>query len=153
VLPVLKKLKPAVPKAWLIILAGLIWFGVGLMLDGFALRWLLLADFSAIILFSLAGLLLASGIYRFGFSKLADKNIRRIGGLAGEKNCLFAFQSWSSYPLVAVMISLGIYLRIYAPIPKPLLASGYLGIGTALFSASLHYFAHLYQLHQARLKG
>jgi hypothetical protein len=47
------------------------------------------------------------------------------------------------------MISLGIYLRIYSPIPKPVLASGYLGIGTALFSASLHYFTHLIQRRQA----
>jgi hypothetical protein len=129
------------------------WLGVGLMLDGFAFRWLKLADFSTAFLLSGLGLLLAAGIYRFGFSGLARKNIQRISSFGGERACLFAFQSWSSYPLVAVMISLGIYLRVYSPIPKPLLASGYLGIGTALFSASLHYFAHLFQLRQARLKA
>lgn len=150
---VLRKLKPAAPKVWLLTLAGSMWLGVGLMLDGFAIRWLRLADFSTVGLFSLVGLLLASAIYRFGFSRLADKNIRRIRSLAGEKVCLFAFQAWSSYPLVAVMISLGIYLRVYSPIPKPVLASGYLGIGTALFSASLHYFAHLFHSWQAYLKA
>jgi hypothetical protein len=150
---VLRKLKPAAPKVWLLTLAGSMWLGVGLMLDGFAIRWLRLADFSTVGLFSLVGLLLASAIYRFGFSRLADKNIRRIRSLAGEKVCLFAFQAWSSYPLVAVMISLGIYLRVYSPIPKPVLASGYLGIGTALFSASLHYFAHLFHSWQGYLKA
>ncbi|MDX9993021.1 MAG: hypothetical protein RBS68_13360 [Anaerolineales bacterium] len=152
-LSTLNKLTPAAPKAWLIALAGLLWFGVGLMLDGFALRWFRLSELSVAALFALMGLLLAAAIYRFGFSKLAEKNIRRIRGLAGEKACLFAFQAWSSYPLVAVMISMGIYLRVYSPIPKPLLASGYLGIGTALFSASLHYFAHLFQQRQARLEA
>ena len=153
VLSTLKKLKPALPKSWLIAMAGLMWFGVGLMLDGFALRWFKLSEFSVVALFVVVGLLLAAAIYRFGFSKLAEKNIRRIRGLADEKVCLFAFQAWTTYPLVAFMISLGIYLRIYSPIPKPLLASGYLGIGTALFSASLHYFVHLFQLRQTRLKA
>lgn len=150
---ILKKLKPAAPKAWLLTLAGVMWLGVGLILDGFALRWLRLADFSTIAVFTMGGLFLAAGIYRFGFSKLAEKNIRRIRSLAGERACLFAFQAWSSYPLVAVMISLGIYLRIYSPIPKPVLAGGYLGIGTALFSAGLHYFAYLFQLRQTHLKA
>lgn len=149
----LAKLKPAAPKTWLMMLAGSMWLGVGLMLDGFAFRWLRLADFSTIALFSTCGLFLAAGIYRFGFSKLADKNIQRIRNLAGEKACLFAFQAWSSYPLVAVMISLGIYLRVYSPIPKPVLASGYLGIGMALFSASLHYFTYLIQRRQAGVEA
>lgn len=149
----LAKLKPAAPKTWLMMLAGSMWLGVGLMLDGFAFRWLRLADFSTIALFSTGGLFLAAGIYRFGFSKLADKNIQRIRNLTGEKACLFAFQAWSSYPLVAVMISLGIYLRVYSPIPKPVLASGYLGIGMALFSANLHYFTYLIQRRKAGVEA
>lgn len=43
------------------------------------------------------------------------------------------------------MISLGIYLRIYSPFPKPLLAILYLGIGGGLLSASLHYFVNIAQ--------
>ena len=147
------KLKPAVPITWLQLLAGTMWLGVGLMLDGFGFRWLKLADFSTAFLLSGLGILLAVGIYRFGFSRLAHKNIRRISAFEGERACLFAFQPWRSYPLVVVMISMGIYLRVYSPIPKPLLASGYLGIGTALFSASLHYFSYLIQRRQARLKA
>ena len=95
------------------------------------------------ILLVLAGLLLATGIYFLGFSKLARKNINRIRGLKGEKVCLFAFQGWTSYPLVAFMISVGIYLRAYSTFPKSMLAILYLGIGGGLFSASLHYFAHI----------
>ena len=115
------------------------------MLDGFASRWLKLVDSTLMLLLLFTGLTLSAGIYSFGFSKLAIKNIQRINELSGEKVCLFAFQSWASYPLVAFMISLGIYLRVYSPFPKPLLAILYLGIGSALFVASLHYFAYIAQ--------
>jgi hypothetical protein len=139
----LHKFKPAVQKVWLHLSAGLVWFGVGLMLIVFASRWLNLVVFFIMLLLITAGLLLATGIYFFGFSKLATKNIKRISGLEGEKVCLFAFQAWTSYPLVLFMIFLGIYLRTYSPFPKPLLAILYLGIGGGLLSASLHYFTHI----------
>ena len=84
-----------------------------------------------------------AAIYTWGFSKLAKKNIRRIGAYTDEKICLFAFQKWSSYPLVAFMMGLGIYLRHYSSLPKSLLAILYLGIGSALFASGLLYFAHI----------
>jgi len=37
----LPRLKPAVPKAWLIGIAGLVWFAVGFMLCRLAFVWLL----------------------------------------------------------------------------------------------------------------
>jgi hypothetical protein len=139
----LRKFKPGVRKNWLQLTAGLVWLGVGLMLIRIASRWLKPVDLSTGLLLGSAGLLLAAGVYFFGFSKLARKNINRICALRSEKACLFAFQSWTSYPLVAFMISLGIYMRVYSPFPKPLLAILYLGIGGGLFFASLHYFAHI----------
>jgi hypothetical protein len=54
--------------------------------------------------------------------------------------CLFAFQQWYSYPLVLCMIALGITLRKYTPIPKPLLGILYSGIGGGLGLASLYYY-------------
>lgn len=139
------KFKPTVRKVWLQLSAGLVWFGVGVMLISFASRWLIPVAFSTTLILVTVGLLLATGIYFFGFSKLAKKNIKRISGLEGEKVCLFAFQAWTSYPLVLFMIFLGIYLRTYSPFPKPLLAILYLGIGGGLLSASLHYFAYFVQ--------
>jgi len=92
-----------------------------------------------------AGVLLASAIFYFGFSKLAKKNIQRITDMAGDKICLFAFQEWTSYPLVVVMIGMGISLRNFLPIPKPYLAIAYIGIGGGLFLSSLYYYLHLLQ--------
>jgi heme exporter protein D len=135
----------AVPIVWLLFFAGLVWLGVGLMLIGFAARWLEPVMISTRLLLITAGILLATAIYLFGFSKLARKNIKRIRGMKGERVCLFAFQQRTSYPLVLFMIFLGIYLRVYSPFPKSLLAILYLGIGGGLFSSSLHYFADIAQ--------
>ena len=101
----------------------------------------------------MAGILLAAAICLFGFSKLAHRNIDRIQALESEKVCLFAFQSWTSYPLVAFMVSLGIYLRVYSPFPKPLLAILYIGIGGGLFLSSLSYFAHILRGHHPENAG
>jgi hypothetical protein len=139
----LSKLNPAVNKQWLQLIAGVIWSGVGIMLVAFASRWLKNLDWLSLLLITLTGLALAAAIYFFGFSKLARKNINRINAMLKDRICLFAFQRWTSYPLVAFMIFLGIFLRVYSSIPKPLLAVLYLGIGGGLFSSSLLYYRQL----------
>jgi hypothetical protein len=136
----LRKLNPAVGKQWLQLTAGLMWSGVGIMLIAFASRWLKVLDWLTPLLIVLAGLALATPIYLFGFSKLALKNIHRIDSLPGSRICIFAFQEWKTYPLVVFMVFLGIYLRIYSPIPKPILAILYLGLGFSLFASSIHYY-------------
>lgn len=143
----LRRFKPAVHKEWLYLSAGFVWFGVGVLLISFAVGWVKPAVSVNVLLLVSSGLALAGCIYYFGFSKLAKKNINRIGKLKGEKVCFFAFQGWMSYPLVLFMMTLGIYLRTYSPIPKSLLAILYLGIGGGLLSASLRYFAHIVKNH------
>ena len=115
-------LTPAVRKFWLHLVAGILWSGVGILLIAFASGWLAAVHDWTFILLLVLGLVLAAVIYFLGFSKMASKNVRRIISIPKEKVCVFAFQKWTSYPLVAVMISLGIYLRKYSPIPKPYLA-------------------------------
>lgn len=144
--------RPAAHKIWLYGLAGTVWLGVGIMLVVFSSRWLKPIALAPMLGLILAGIALASPIYFFGFSKLAQKNIRRIGAYAKERVCLFAFQEWKSYPLVAFMVSLGVYLRSYSALPKPILAVLYLGIGGGIFSASLHYFAHILSFFKVDVK-
>ncbi len=136
----LNKLKPAVGKGWLYGTAGLMWSAVGMYLTILAYGWLKPLAWTSALPFAIGGVVLAFAIYTFGFSKLAKKNIDRIHGMAQEKNCLFAFQQWHSYPLVAFMIMLGITLRTHAPISKPYLAVLYIGIGGGLFFSSLYYY-------------
>lgn len=119
--------------------AGFMWSGVGVYLSILAYGWLSVVVLGKAFLLTLAGVLLALAIYRFGFSKLAKQNIQRIRSIQREKPSIFAFQKWSSYPLVAVMVVLGIILR-HSPIPKPYLAVLYIGIGGGLFLSSLLYY-------------
>ena len=141
----LQKLKPGMKKPWLYFLAGAMWAAVGILLNSYVYQWIIGNESFKNLLIILGGVLLALTIYFFGFSKFADKNIQRVKNIPSEKPCVFAFQQWSSYPLVIFMISLGIYLRKYSPFPKDLLAIMYMGIGGSLFIASSHYFRSIFR--------
>lgn len=124
-------------------MAGVIWSGVGILLTRIAYGWLLPVERWVALLLALMGVLLALGIYRFLFTWFAYKNIKRVDNLSKDKICIFAFQQWTSYLLVAFMVTLGICLRKYSPIPKPFLAVIYIGIGGGLLLASFWYYAHI----------
>jgi len=140
----IKKLKPAVSKYWLFIIAGVMWSAVGMMLIWRAFGWFSMMQGRSVIAMGLLGVVLAVAIYRFMFSKIAQRNLKRLC-LMSEKVCLFAFQSWQGYLIVVVMISLGIGLR-NSPFPRPWLAAMYTGIGGGLFIASLHFYERVWQV-------
>ena len=139
----IKKLKPGVPKKWLLLTAGLMWTGVGVLLISLAVEWVFAPTVKSPWNYWLPGIGLAYLISQFGFSRLASKNSLRINNHPEEKPCLFAFQEWHSYPLVVLMIGLGITLRKFTPIPKPLLGILYIGIGGGLGLASFLYYRKL----------
>lgn len=136
---------PATKKIWLHLTAGIMWSGVGIMLVAIAATWLGKVHSWIVWVLILAGLVLASMIHFFGFSKLAARNIQRIVNIPKERVCVFAFQKWTSYPLVMVMVGLGIYLRRFSPIPKPDLAIVYIGLGASLFVSSLQYYMQVFR--------
>ena len=141
----IKNLKPGVPKIWLLLTAGLMWTGVGIFLISLAVGWIISPAVKTSWVYWLPGIALAYLIFQFGFSKLARKNSLRINNLAEEKPCLFAFQEWHSYPLIIFMIGLGITLRKFTPIPKPLLGILYMGIGGGLGLSSFYYYRQILQ--------
>jgi hypothetical protein len=134
----LSKYRPAVSRHWLWLIAGLLWSGVGITLCIMACYWLSDMAWPMNVLGVAAGFGSGVAIYRYGFSRIARKNIRRIFGQP-EKVCFFAFQAWRSYLLVAVMVLLGYTLR-HSQIHRLILAVIYSGIGTGLsLSSSLYY--------------
>ena len=137
-------IKPAASKYWLIALAGLMWCVVGAMLCSMAYYWLKEVDWLTALPLGLFGIILSLAAYRFRFSGIARKNIDRIC-LLPERGCIFAFQAWKSYLIIACMITLGIILR-HSPIPKHYLAIIYTTIGGALLLSSLHYYRGLWRL-------
>ena len=108
---------------------AVVWF----LSSGLSLWWI-----------SLLGLCGAAVVYRFGFKKIALKNIHRIR-LLPVSSCAFAFQSWKSYILIGFMIGLGIFCKKTGLIPIPILAFVYLIIGSSLFISSLHFYRHIFR--------
>jgi hypothetical protein len=137
---IILRLKPALGRRWLLLIAGLIWCGVGILLDSYAFEWFALVQPLSWLLLGAIGVIIGIGFYTIIFARFSEKNIARINAYHQDRICIFAFQRWTSYPLVVVMIATGIFLRKYSPIPKPYLAPLYFGIGCALFIAGLKYF-------------
>jgi len=131
--------KPAVSRKCLLILSGLMWSGVGILLNSFAFRWLQHYEGLPLIVSIICGILLGLTIAFFGFKKVAADNIQRILAMP-TRSCIFAFQKWQSYILIAVMMSMGIFLRHTSIFPRLFLASIYIGIGSALFISSINYY-------------
>ncbi len=139
----LNKFKPSVSKKCLILISGIMWSGVGILLNWFAYRWVPEFHQWQIIFAYSIGILAGLIIAKFGFSKLAKKNRDRIMGYP-EKVCVFAFQRWQMYFLIVVMMGMGIFMRTTNFIPKYLLAPMYVGIGLALFIGSFVYYKTLF---------
>ncbi len=142
--PKIKKFDPAVDKRLLLALSGIIWSIVGIILCNLAIDWLSQATHQKSILLALTGVVLALLIHHFGFLRLVDRNIERILPMK-EKVCVFAFQPWKSYLIIAIMVGLGIALR-HSPLPKPYLSVIYIGFGGAMVLSSIRYFRVFFKL-------
>ena len=64
----LNKIRPAVKKPWLIILAGLMWSAVGVFLCSLAVGWWIPEEIRSAFFLAFFGCILALTIYRLGFS-------------------------------------------------------------------------------------
>jgi hypothetical protein len=134
----LKTCTPLASRLWLLLISGMVWsvVGVGLMIT--ACSWASVASWPENLLWLLSGLGFGVLVYGFGFSRIAERNIRRIEARKDE-SCLFAFQPWRSYLLIVIMMLLGYGLR-HTAIPRPILAAIYAAIGNGLaLSSSLYY--------------
>jgi hypothetical protein len=135
----LVRLKPAVPKHWLIAIAGVVWSAVGGMLCHRAWGWLRPMPRTHFTGLLTAGLVLAVVMHRIMLSRVAKRNMLRICSYA-ERGCLFAFQAWRSYLIILLMIAAGSFVR-HSAIPREFLALVYTAMGGALVLSSLGYFA------------
>jgi uncharacterized membrane protein HdeD (DUF308 family) len=140
--------RPAVPRTWLVALAGLVWCSVGVMLCVHAFDWLReLHDLLELPL-GIVGIVLGILAYMLMFSRIAKKNIARIGSFP-VRVCVFAFQGLRGYVIIGFMIALGALLR-HSAIPRHYLAVIYLAIGTALVMSSVLLYRTFFALRSDR---
>jgi len=144
----IRQINPVVPKHWLLLVAGLMWTGVGILLISLAVTWLLMTPSLASLLIGVLGVGIGIIANRFQFTHLAVKNIKRILSLK-DKASVFSFQAWTGYLIIAVMMTTGILLR-NSSIPKLYLAVVYLAIGSALFLASTNYYKHFFHIGKSK---
>ena len=144
----LGKWKIGVHKAWLLFIAGIMWLGIGFMLDFFACSWLRHEIVYKAVLSAGTGFVLALLIHHFGFLRVVDKNLSRILPMEG-KRCIFSFISWRSYFLIAAMILMGYFVR-HSPLPRFYLAILYSAIGTGLILSSFRYLRYVRKLVKGR---
>ena len=137
-------MKPAVSKYWLIAFAGFMWSGVGMMLCRLAYIWLADVQWQWALSLGSIGCFSALVVHRYGFSEIAEKNINRLCQLS-DKCCIFAFQAWRSYLIIAIMICIGVVLR-RSPLPRHFIAIIYTTIGGALFLSSFHYYRRIWMV-------
>ncbi len=136
--------KPAVKRHWLLLISGFVWSIVGVFLIRIAFRWIPHFLLLEKILTLSSGILLGLAIALWGFSIVVRKNIKRISAYKNAV-CVFAFQEWKSYILIIVMMGMGIFLRNTTLIPRPLVATVYVGIGLALFIDSFLYYKSFFE--------
>jgi hypothetical protein len=134
---------PSVDRRVLVLTAGVVWSAVGLVLVLTAILWLISSHKNTTIPITV-GVISGVIVYRYGFVKLAKKNIIRVYQQAPGKDkvCIFAFQNARSYVIAACMLLMGYGLR-HLPIPKIYLAPVYSAIGLALLLSSFEYYHHL----------
>lgn len=140
----LTRLKPAVPKHWLIAIAGAVWSTAGGLLCRMAWQWL--HPLPPLHLLGLAGggLFLAFLLHRGMLARIARRNMTRIASYA-DRGCVFAFQAWRSYFIILLMIALGSFLR-HTALPREPLAVLYSAMGLALLAASVSYYAMFWHM-------
>ena len=140
-IPETEKWKPGVPKNVLLLIAGILWIGTGIMLDVLSYSWLRYEHPYDALVSSVFGFICALVIHHFGFLRIVDRNLDRILPMEGRR-CVFSFMPWKSYVLIIIMVIMGIMLR-HSSIPKLYLSVLYIGIGTALILSSVRYLRHL----------
>lgn len=129
---------PLVRKFWLVLVAGLVWFCVGVALMLVACSWLHESPWPLNLLVAAGSVMLGVLISQFFFERIVSRNLGRIGKKPDEA-CIFAFQGWRSYLLILLMMSVGYAIR-HLPIPHYIDALIYLAMGSALaFSSSLYF--------------
>lgn len=132
-----ERYKPAVAKDLLLFLAGAAWLVVGVLLLLRAFAWFEASPPANSAAGAGIGVVLGILVHRFGFIRIANKNVARILQMEGRR-CLFAFIPWRSYVIIAVMIAMGALLR-HSSVPRVYLGLLYTGIGMALAVSSLTY--------------
>jgi hypothetical protein len=136
---VLRKWKPGVRRERLFVIAGFVW-GVAagaLLLRGYSF----LPDSPAVDgILGCVSIVIGLLFFRLMFRRILHRNVKRIHDMQLEQPCAFSFQSWRSYGLMSLMISLGIAVRLSGLVPPAELGTVYVAMAVPLGISSVQLF-------------
>lgn len=135
----LQTLKPAIPRRYLLFVAGVVWtFAGGMLLYKGISLFRMYRDF---LWLKIAVSIIAGGLfYLLLFSKISFKHAWRIINLKNENPCFFAFFNIRSYIMMAVMISSGVILRKTGVVSPEYLSVLDVTMGIPLFLSALRFY-------------
>jgi hypothetical protein len=132
------RLKPAVPKRYLLLVASFVWLCAGGMLLWRGITgvphggWQLWE-----IAVSLAGALI---FFRVLFFRISSKHILRISSLEILRPCVFSFFNLRSYLLMVLMIAIGISVRKFHLISAEFLSYFYITMAIPLLLSAVRFY-------------
>lgn len=124
-----------IPTKMLLIVAGIAWLAAGLSVAGVGL----VACNGVWTIPMIIGLLVAFALFLVMFLRISVKHTKRILGFPERLTSLFKFFDINSYIIMAVMIGLGVSVRLSGLVPDPAIASFYTGLGAALLVCVVYY--------------
>ena len=134
-----ERIKPAVRKRTLLLVAGCAWSIAGLILISRSMVFLLETN-NHLTLEILCGL--AGGIlfYLLLFARISKKHITRIILIPIDNPCFFSFFNFRSYLLMAIMITGGITIRKLGIINAAYIYTFFLAMGIPLLLSAYRFF-------------
>lgn len=132
------KIKPGVPKRYLLLVAAAVWAFAGAMLLGKGVGYLW-AHPDMLLLRLAGGVLLGVAFFWLLFMRISLRHINRIKSIDVVRPCIFSFFDFKGYLMMGGMIALGIALRHLDFINKTYLFSFYVTMGVPLLLSAVRF--------------
>jgi hypothetical protein len=127
-----------IPKNRLMLIAGLVWCLAGAMVCRIGLPLLWQLGFTELELYPLAAAVFLI-FYFLIFSRLVVKHTERIRERSEPRLPFWNFFDTSSYIVMVIMMTGGMWLRLAHIVPSWMIAFFYSGLGIALFSCGVRF--------------
>jgi hypothetical protein len=124
-----------IPTKLLLLVAGAAWLAAGLGVTSVGIG----ASHGAWSAQMVIALVIVFVLFLVMFLRISLKHTRRILGYTEKLTPAFKFFDANSYIIMAVMIGLGVAVRLSGLVPDPAIASFYTGLGSALLLCFIYY--------------
>jgi hypothetical protein len=136
---IFQRLKPGIPKRYLLFVAAFVWTFAGGML--FYRGFSVLVDYPDLLWLKIViSIIFGLIFYTVLFDRISSKHTQRILKMEIERPCLFSFFNFRSYLMMVLMITMGITLRKTGVVPLQYLSAFYVTMGVPLSLSAIRFY-------------